>query len=87
MLLVAYTPFIKLSDEINLVCQFGFGNNVKHYSIYNIAKSVGNENESSTIFSRVCGCDTVSSFFNHSKARFWDSWIKNVHEGQLTEVF
>ena len=88
MLLLAYTSFIKRSNEINLVCQFRFGNNVKYYSINDIAKSIGNEKCKALPFFHVfSGCDTVSDFSNHSKTRLGNCWIKNEHEGQLKEIF
>ena len=88
LLLVAYTPFIEISNEINPVCQFGFGNNVKYYSIDDIGKYIGKEKcKALPFFHTFFGCDTVSSFFNHSKTRPWDSWIKNDHEVQVAEVF
>ena len=62
MLLVAYTLLIKRSNEKNLACQFGFGNNVKYYSIHDIAKSIWDEKCKAFPFLHgVSGCDTVSS--------------------------
>ena len=37
MLLIGYTPYLEKFKQINLVCQFGFGNNKKFFSIYDIA--------------------------------------------------
>ena len=38
-------------------------------------------------FNAYTGCDTVSSFFNPGKCKFWDRWFDFENESLLTEVF
>ena len=77
MLLIGYTPYLEKFKQINLVCQFGFGNNKKFFSINDIAKDIGCDIcKALPFFLAFSGCDTVSSFFSFGKTKFWDTWIK-----------
>ena len=33
------------------------------------------------------GCDTVSSFYGHSKSKFWDTWMRSENNLKITQVF
>ena len=58
---------------------------------YNV-NAIGN-----TLEERVCrglpffyaftGCDTVSSFYGHSKSKFWDTWMRSENNLKITQVF
>ena len=73
---------------MKVVCQFGFGNNVKYYSINDISKSIENEKyKILPVFYAIFGCNIVWSFFKYGKTRTWNSWIKNYHKGHLIEAF
>ena len=88
MLLIGYSPYLEKLKQINLVCQFGFGNNKKFFSINDIAKNIGYDIcKALPFFHAFSGCDTVSSFFNFGKTKFWDTWIKYQHQELLTKVF
>ena len=74
MLLIGYNPYLEKLNQINLVCQFGFGNNKKFFSINDIAKNIGYDIcKALPFFHAFSGCNTVSSFFNFEKTKFWDT--------------
>ena len=46
------------------------------------------ESDGLPFFYAFTGCDSVSSFFNHGKCKFFDTWMKiNQNDNTLTEVF
>ena len=58
------------------------------YSINDIALDLGEEVcQALPFFYAYTGCDTVSSFFNHGKCKFWDRWFDFENESLLTKVF
>ena len=76
MSLLGYYPFLEILSQINLVYQFGFGKNKKYFSIIEIAQAIGSETRRALpFFHTFSDCDTVSSFFNLGKTRFWDTWV------------
>ena len=40
-----------------------------------------------SFFHAFLGCDTVSSFYGHSKIKIWDAWLKSSNIEQLTDIF
>ena len=58
------------------------------YLINDIALDLGEEVcQALPFFHAYTGCDTVSSFFNHGKCKFWDRWFDFENESLLTKVF
>ena len=56
------------------------------YSINGIALDL-EACEALPFFHAYTWCDTVSSFFNHDKCKFWDRWFDFENESLLTKVF
>ena len=57
----------------NVFVWFGTGTNTTFYNINGIALGLGEETcKALRFFHAFTGCDTVSSFFNHGKCKFWD---------------
>ena len=58
------------------------------YSINDIALDLGDEVcQALAFFHAYTGCDTVLSFFNHGKCKFWNRWFDFENESLLTNVF
>ena len=58
------------------------------YSINDIALDLGEEVCQALLLFHACtGCNTVSSFFNHGKWKFWDRWFYFENESLLINVF
>ena len=55
------------------------------YLINDIALDLGEVCQALT-FHAYTGCDTVSSFFNHGKCKFWDRWFDFENKSLLTKV-
>ena len=71
-----------------MICQFGFGDKKKYYCIKTIASSIEpNKCKALPFFHAFSGCDTVSSFYGHSKTKIWDAWFKSSNMEQLTDIF
>ena len=87
MLLISYSHLFS-STSIDLICQFGFGDKKKYYCINTIASSIGPDKcKALPFFHAFSGCDTVSSFYGHSKTKIWDSWFKSSNMEQITNIF
>ena len=73
----------------NVFAWFGTGkNNTSFYNINDISLGLGEETcKALTLFHAFTGCDTVSSFFNHGKCKFWDRWQQFDDKDDLTRVF
>ena len=67
---------------------FGSGKNNSFYNINEISSGLGEETCTALpFFHAFTGCDTVSSFFNHGKCKFWDRWQEFEGKDDLTRVF
>ena len=87
MLLISYSHLFS-SNSIDLICQFGFGDKKKYHCIKTIASSIGPDKcKALPFFHAFSGCDTVSSFYGHSKTKIWDSWFKSSNMEQITNIF
>ena len=64
------------------------GKHQKHYVI-DIFNLIGEKKAKPLpFFHSFTGCDSTSSFFNHGKCQFWDTWMTNYEDDDiLTEVF
>ena len=71
-------------NVLNVNCGSGKFYNVKSISIQlgaDVCKAL-------TFFHAFTGCDTVSSFYNHGKCKFFDTQMGiNKMNGELTELF
>ena len=38
-----------------------------------------------TLFQSFNGCDTVSAFYQHGKAKFWDTWLTSDYNNDISE--
>ena len=73
--------FSKGINVLNVNCGSGKFYNVKSISVQlgaDVCKVV-------PFFHAFTGCDTVSSFYNHGKCKFFDTWMEL--NGTLTELF
>ena len=72
----------------NVSVWFGTGTNTTFYNINDIALGLGEETCKVLPFCHAfTRCDTVSSFFNHVKCKFWDQWHEFDDKDELTLVF
>ena len=75
-----YTP--------NIYYRFIIGDDVRFYNINELCLLFGEETcKSLPFFHAFTGCDTVSSFFNHSKIQFWDCWLASIDKPILDDIF
>ena len=73
VLLLASFPLLAEFGPPMVVC----GLNKKYYNVNDICNELGESIcKSLPFFNAFTGCDTVSSFFNHSKLQFWNVWMK-----------
>ena len=88
MLLIANFPImLNINCGIKLYCLFGLSDNKKTFFINELAAQIGFEKcKGLSFFHTFTGCDTVSSFFKQSKAKFLKCWLSNKYE-ELTGVF
>ena len=88
LLLIAYFPLVKEIGEPHIYCKYGVGENAKYYSINTIAENLGfGVCEALPFFHAFSGCDTVSSFFKHSKSVMWNCWMEYPKHKDLTRIF
>ena len=71
----------------NVFVWFGTGTNTTFYNINDIALGLEETCKALTFFHAFTGCDTVSSFFNHGKCKFWDRWQEFDDKDDLTRLF
>ena len=72
----------------NVFAWFGMGKNSSFYNINDISLKLGEDTcQALPFFHSFTGCDTVSSFFNHGKCKFWDRWREFEEKDALTRVF
>ena len=85
---VSSYPSLKLVNVV-VFCGTGLGtSSVTYYNVNAIEDSLGDEvcNEL-PFFYAFTGCHTISSFFGHSKTKFWDTWLKSESKKEYTRVF
>lgn len=88
ILLISIVPLLQELSSCKLFCKFGLGENLKWFDLNNICEILGNDVcKSLPFFHAFTGCDTVSSFFNHSKIKFFDAWMKYDDKLTLTQIF
>ena len=88
ILLMSVLPNILKNFQCELICQFGIGDNLRYYKVNDLCSSlINNVCIALSFFHAFRGCDTTSSFHNHSKFKFFDFWMKCNEKDDLTNLF
>ena len=75
-------------SKSTVYCVFGMGEDARLYNITSLAQQLGESVcKGLPFFHAFTGCDTVSSFYNHSKLKFWDAWMKSESKQLLADTF
>ena len=76
VLLISVLPLIQKIKSCNIICKFGIGDKQRYYNVSLFSKEpVDDVSKALPFFHAFTGCDTVSSFYNHSKLQFFDAWM------------
>ena len=68
-------------------CNIGLDPSSKIYNVSVNARTIGLDTcQALPFFHAFTGCDTVSSFFNHSKKSMWEAWHKYPNHYILTQI-
>ena len=74
VLLISVLPLIQKIKSYNIICKFRIRDNQRYYNVGLLSKELGdNVSKALPFFHAFMGCDTVSSFYNHSKLQFFDA--------------
>ena len=90
LLIISSYPILKLVNKSVVVfCGTGLGTlSVTYCNVNAIGDSLGDEVcNGLPFFYAFTGCNTVSSFYGHSKTKFWDIWLKSKSKKEYTRVF
>ena len=69
-------------------CKTDGGPSLNIYSVSVNDWAIGlNTCQALPFFHDFTACDTVSSFFNHSKKKIWEAWHKYPYHYSLTQIF
>ena len=72
----------------DIYCRFEVGRELRFYNINKMSSQISDETcKALPFFHSFTGCDTVSSFFNHSKAKFGDCWMNAQNKPALDNIF
>ena len=70
-------PNILENFRCELICQFGIGDNLGYYKMNDLCSSLTNDVcIVLPFFHASTGCDATSSFYSHSKLKFFNVWMK-----------
>ena len=73
--------------ECELICQFGIGDNLRYYKVNELCSSLKNDVWIALpFFLAFTGCDTTSGFYNLSKSKFFDVWMKYKEKDDVTNL-
>ena len=88
VLLISVFPLIQKIKSCNIICKFGVGDSQRYYNASLLSKELGDDvSKALPFFHAFTGCDTVSSFYNHSKLQFFDAWMLYSEKKSLTATF
>ena len=89
LIISAYPSFKSVNESVVVFCGTGLGtSSVEYYNVSAIGDNLGDEVcNALSFFYAFTGCDTVSSFYGHSKSKFWDTWRKSEKKEEFTQVF
>ena len=77
VLLISALAYILEQYPADVICRFGIGENVRYYNANEICLLLTNHIcRALPFFYAFAGCDTISSFYNHSKLKILDAWMK-----------
>ena len=70
------------------LCRFGIGENIRYYNVNELCLLLTNDIcRALPFFHAFTDCDTTSSFYNHSKFKIFDAWMKYSQKEDVTNVF
>ena len=88
ILLMSVLPNILENFQCELICQFRIGGNLRYYKVNDLCSSLTNDAcIALPFFHAFTGCDTTLSFYNHSKLKFFDVWMKYNKKDDVTNLF
>ena len=77
ILLMSVLPNVLENFRCDLICQFRIGDNLRYYKMNDLCSSLTNDIcIVLPFFHASTGCDTTLSFYNLSKLKFFDVWMK-----------
>ena len=84
-----YEGLKSINHSVLVLCGTGLGTaSVDYYNVEVVGNSLGEEVcKALPFFYAFTGCDTVSSFYGHSKSKFWDTWMRSENNLKITQVF
>ena len=86
--LLAYRHFAGNFDSSSVYAWLATGKSPTFYDINKLAVHFGEKTcQALPFFYTFTGCDTVSSFFNQGKCKFWDRWQEFEDRDELTQLF
>ena len=69
------------------MCQFGIGDNLRYYKVNELCSPLTNDVWIALpFFLAFTRCGTTSSFYNLSKSKFFDVWMKYKEEDDVTNL-
>lgn len=75
-LLISVLPLIQKIKSCDINCRCGIGDNQRYYNVGLLSKELGDDvSKALPFFHAFLGCDTISSFYNHSQLQFFCSWM------------
>ena len=83
ILLISILHLLQEFSSCNVLCKIVLGDNIN-----DICRILGNDVCNALPFSHAfTGCDTVSSFYNHSKVKVFDAWMNYEEKLIITKTF
>ena len=73
--------------QCELIYQFGIGNNLRYYKVMTMFIPDKWSLHRSCFFHVFTACETTSSFYNHSKLKFFYVWIKYSEKDDVINLF
>ena len=90
VLLISFLPLIPKIKSCNIICKFGIRDNQIFYNVVLLSKELGDDvTKALPFFHGFTGCDTFSSFYNHSKLLSFDApfsksgWLEHIKQYAL----
>ena len=89
VLTMANAEIARTSGVTSFFLIYGLAGQEKYLNVFEVSVQLGKDVcKGLPFFHALSGCDTVSSFYNVGKARFWSEWMKtNAVSSSLTEAF
>ena len=89
LIISAFPAFKSVNQSVVVFCGTGLGSSsIEYYTVSVIGDILGDKVcKGLPFFYAFTGCDTVSSFYGHSKSKFWDTWMTSKKKEESTQVF